>query len=581
MTRVITYGELALAASALGARLQSIGVTSETRVAIMTPLTPETVVGLLAIWKAGAAYVPIDPSFPQDRRIAMINDSSSVALVWHGDAELSLPEDVPVICEGAFRIAVIRRDMRERDSLVEPSDPRARKGWKGRLAYVMFTSGSTGRPKAVGIEHQALNFYVKWALSAYDVTSVEGAALHSSLAFDLSITSLYPPLVAGTGVVCITGGVEGLYRYLLSAPMSVLIKVTPTHLRLLQAMDVRKFREDARWRVVVGGEEVRSSVLRGLEEWPRHCEFINEYGPTEATVGCSYYRLSSGDYSKEKVPIGKPIPQTRFQVMDSSMLPCHEGDVGELVISGPNLARGYLNDAVATAIAFPTLEETDERIYRTGDVVRVEDGDYLFLGRRDRQIKVRGYRIELDEVEAAYLDSGLCSEVAVSAASHESKMAGQMIAHVVPRETFDPSLVDRLESYLKSRFPDYMIPDRTISVESLPTTASGKLDRGSITKSLAEANSLGRAGPAKSSGEPKLEVIVSEIWAKRLGLSKVDPTDDFFALGGHSLMALRIISDISEELGARIEFADFFAARCVRELCSVIQQATQGRIPIR
>ena len=396
----VSYRELDERANQLAHYLQSEGIGPDTLVAVCLERTIEMVVALLGILKAGGAYLPLDASYPAERLRYMLADSEAKLLL----TEAKLGE---LFGESAAALYVER--------LAEELEQQSRERVQSEvaaehLAYVIYTSGSTGQPKGVMVTHRGLVNYLHWAARVYELSGETndggpGAALHSSISFDLSITSLWAPLVAGESVVLVAEelGLEGLLGSLREQGPFGVVKITPSHLVLLnQQLESEELGRSARV-VVIGGEALASEQVRVWREQSPETRLINEYGPTETVVGCCVYEVTAETRREGAVPIGRPIANTQLYVLDRGLEPVAVGVVGELYIGGDGLARGYLRRPELTAEKFvPHPFAADgARLYRTGDLGRyLSDGNIEFLGRMDEQVKVRGYRIELGEIES-------------------------------------------------------------------------------------------------------------------------------------------------------------------------------------
>ena len=527
------YAELNQRANQLAHFLRSAGVGPDVTVGVMMERTPSMVVSILGVLKAGGAYVPLDPAYPAERLRFMLEDSGISVLLTEEGLKHSLPEHAARVVSVDAQWDEIARGASD-DAGVNPSTsvtPR-------NLAYVIYTSGSTGRPKGVMVEHAGLVNYLWWASSAYPVA--EGSPVHSPLAFDLTVTSLLVPLVRGGAVELLAGGVGAsrLWETLggRSRPYGV-VKLTPSHLRALRPS------EGAASALVVGGEALHWGDVRG---WlAAGSRVFNEYGPTEAVVGCVVYEAAPGEAAPERdeepVPIGRPIANARIYVLDTSLAPAPEGVAGEIYIAGVGLARGYLKRPGLTAESFlPDLfAGAGARMYRTGDLGRwLEDGTLEYLGRTDSQVKVRGYRIELGEIEAALLSHPSVKDAAVLARDGEGGDK-RLIAYVASNEGAAPG-AQELREHLLKLLPDYMIPPQFVVLERLPLTENGKADRRALA-ALGEGHARGSAG-AYVAPRTEVEEKLAAIWAEVLGVERVGVNDNFFDLGGDSILGVQIIS---------------------------------------
>ncbi|MGW3045785.1 amino acid adenylation domain-containing protein, partial [Kitasatospora sp. NPDC001159] len=548
----LTYAELDARANRLARLLTDRGVGPESLVAVLLERSPKLVVALLAVLKAGGAYLPVDPGNPAER-IAHLLDDAQPALVVTSRAWAEAAGVRPLVLDDA---AVAR----ELDALSGDTVPRAAL-LPAHPAYVIYTSGSTGRPKGVVVEHAALAHYLTWSTSSYP--SLRGRTLlHSSVAFDLPVTALYGPLISG-GCVEIapleTGARHG------QAPVTFL-KGTPSHLPLLAALPDGY---SPIGELVLGGEQLLGEAVNSWRIARPQATVVNEYGPTEATVGCLEYRLAPGATALPgAVPIGRPIANTRVYVLDSTLHPAPVGCSGELYLAGVQLARGYLGQAGLTAERFVACPfgEPGERMYRTGDLVRWRaDGQLEYLGRTDDQVKVRGFRIELGEVEAALAGH---PEVAQAAVVVREDLPGdrRLVGYVVPGPAAAELDGAAVRAHSGGLLPGHMVPSAVVVLDALPLTANGKLDRRALP--APEFCSTGRA-PAT-----EREQLLAELFAEVLGLPEVGVEDSFFELGGHSLLAVALV-ERARARGVSLDVRTLFTAPTVAALA-----AATGRAPV-
>ncbi|MFI6763877.1 amino acid adenylation domain-containing protein, partial [Micromonospora sp. NPDC050417] len=482
----VSYRELDARAGGLARWLVDRGVGPESVVAVVLPRSVDLVVALLGVWKAGGAYLPVDPEHPADRVELMLADAEPRVVVT-ADVLASV-----VASEAGFR------------RVVAPDHP----------AYVIYTSGSTGRPKGVVVTHRGLVNYVARVAEVYP--GLDGRVLfHASPAFDTTVTSVFGALACGGQVV--VGDVDSV------SGLSFL-KVTPGHLPMVSEVPSEL--------LVIGGEALQGG------SWRRGVAAVNSYGPTETTVAVADYRLGAGD-DEGPVPIGRPVWNTRLYVLDAGLRPVPVGVVGELYVAGVQLARGYLNRPGLTAERFVAdpFGGPGGRLYRTGDLVRWRgDGNLEFLGRVDDQVKVRGYRVELGEVEAALLAlPGVVQAVAVA-------REGRLVAYVVG--SAEPAA-------LRGRLPDYMVPAVVVALDALPLTVNGKVDRRALPAPEFVSGDVYRAPGTLR------EVLVCEAFAEVLGVERVGADDDFFGLGGHSLLAIALVQRLRDR-GVAVDVRSIF-----------------------
>ncbi|HVT82046.1 MAG TPA: amino acid adenylation domain-containing protein, partial [Phycisphaerae bacterium] len=393
----LTYRALNERANQVAHHLRSLGVGPEVLVGLCVKRSVEMMVGLLGILKAGGAYVPLDPTYPKSRLAYMLGDSGAAVLLTQRELTGSLPE---------HKTRVVCMDADWEKIGAQGKENPARAAGPENLAYVIYTSGSTGRPKGAMILHRGLVNYLTWALKAYPVAEGRGAPVHSSISFDLTITGLLAPLLAGGTVLLVPEdlGVQGLVETLRQQGDFSLVKITPAHLELLSRQLSPEETAGRARAFIIGGENL---TYQNVAYWQEHAPetlLVNEYGPTETVVGCCIYCVPAGERRAGSIPIGRPIANTQLYILDKHLQPVPIGVAGELCIAGDGVARGYLHAPELTArkfIANPFAKEAGARLYRTGDLARyLADGTIEFLGRMDDQVKIRGYRIELGEIES-------------------------------------------------------------------------------------------------------------------------------------------------------------------------------------
>lgn len=548
----VTYAELNRRANRLARKLRSLGCGMETRVGICAKRSVEMLVAVLASLKAGASYIPLDPSYPSERLRAITSDAGIEAILFDGE-ELTF--------ETASRVETISlsdlcNDYAESDLNLLISAESA--------AYILYTSGSTGAPKGAIITHQGLSNYLLWAAGAYEVQKGCGAPVNTAFGFDATVTSLFTPLLAGGRVVLLPeeNGIEELAALLRARKQFSLIKITPAQLEMLGHLLADEDASDCAHTFVIGGEALHREIL---QKWRHHApstRLINEYGPTETVVGCAIYELKeSADVSETTtLPIGKPIANTELYILDENGNLVPRGAVGELYIGGAGVARGYVNRLELTAerfVADPFCGKAGARMYRSGDLARWrKDGELEFLGRADLQIKLRGYRIEPGEIEAVLRQHPGVSECVVG-------LHGQaLVAHLVGSVTEDV-----LRKYLAARLPDYMIPRYYISVDALPLTANGKIDRKALPTPQTEVSGRTYASPRDG-----LEVRLKAIWQEVLEVGELGINDNFFESGGHSLLAVRLMARTEKEFGRKLPLSVLLRNATIAEMADWLRQ---------
>ena len=556
----LTYRELNSRANQLAHYLRKLGVGPDVLVALCVERSLEMMVALLGILKAGGAYVPLDSSYPKERLAFMLRDAEARVLITQ-QKFLSSVDHPTVVC--------LDRDWQEiaQDDAKNPQNQATTEN----LAYVIYTSGSTGTPKGVMIPHRGLVNYLSWATTAYCVAAGQGAPVHSSIGFDLSITSLFTPLLTGRRVVMLpeSHSVKTLCSLLRSDTDFSLIKITPAHLEILgQELSGEELAQCGR-ALVIGGEAL---TFEKLAVWSKHApgtRLINEYGPTETVVGCCVYEIAPGTLPSGPVPIGRPIANTQLYILDRNLHPVAIGVAGELHIGGEGLARGYLNRPELTQekfIANPFSSEPGARLYKTGDLARyLPEGNVEFLGRIDHQVKLRGYRIELGEVETVL---GQHPMVQSSVVAMREDVAGdkRLVAYVVGQqgESFDAA---EIRNYLKQKLPEYMIPSAFVLLDELPLTPNGKVDRDALPAPDQDRLQLGNVYQAPRT---PMEETLATIWSELLKVEKVGIQDNFFDLGGHSLLATQVISRVRSCLSVELSLRTLFESPTIEQLAAAI-----------
>ncbi|MFE9046490.1 non-ribosomal peptide synthase/polyketide synthase [Streptomyces sp. NPDC007818] len=558
---VLSYAELDRLSDRLAHRLIERGARPETFVALALPRSPEIVVAVLAVLKSGAAYLPIDPDYPAERVAFMLADADPVLLLHAAETATLAPDSATPRCDLAELLA---------ESAARPGGPapvtdadRAEPLNPAHPAYVIYTSGSTGRPKGVVVAHASVNAYLDWARDTYP--SLSGRALlHSPIAFDLTVTALLGPLTAGGSVwpAALEEESAGELR-------PTFVKATPSHLPLLTALpDTLSPSGD----LVVGGEALAGETVRAWRERSPGATVVNEYGPTEATVGCVVALIRPQDEPPAgPVTIGTPVRNTRAYVLDEALRPVPAGVPGELYLSGAQLARGYLGRAGLTSERFVAdpFGPAGGRMYRTGDVVRWSaEGQLEFLGRVDDQVKVRGFRIEPGEIESVL---GAVPGVAQCAVIVREDRPGdrRLVAYVVPGDV--PLSAGELRSQLAVSLPDHMVPSAFVVLDALPLTPNGKLDRKALPAPSVEAGEGSRAPR-----DPREEILCG-LFAEVLGVERVGIDDDFFALGGHSLLVIQLVSRVRTTLRTEVSVQQLFETPTVAGLAAVLDGTATAR----
>lgn len=555
----LTYRELNQRANQVAHFLRKRGVGPESLVGVSLKRSLELVVALLGVWKAGGAYVPLDPAYPSERLAFMVSDAKIQMLLTDSVSRALFPDtgDKAVCLDSEWSLLA-----------GEPVDNPHAGAQPSNLAYVMYTSGSTGQPKGAMILHAGLVNYLWWAIKAYAVEAGGSVPVHSSISFDLTVTSLYPALLAGGQVELLPEdvGAQNLLTALRRQGTRSLVKITPAHLDLLS----QQFRPNEVARVaktfVIGGENLLAESVQLWRDYAPDTRLINEYGPTETVVGCCVYEVQPGDPDSGSIPIGRPIANTQLYILDPDMEPVPIGAMGELYIGGAGVARGYFNRPELTQERFLVdrfSKQAGARLYKTGDLARYRaDKTLEYLGRVDNQVKIRGYRIELGEIEATLAAHPSVQSCAVLA-REDSPGNKQLVGYVVWRHGAAQEVEDMLD-FLKQRLPEYMVPARFVTLESFPLTQNGKVDRKALP--APDAANAGRSQRAYVAPRNDLEIGLAAAWEKVLGVPQVGITEDFFDLGGTSLSVLELIQEVAKTTGIELTLGVVFRFPTIQEL---------------
>ena len=571
----LTYQELNQRANQLARYLHGLGAGPETIIGICMERSVEMMVGLLGILKAGAAYLPFDPTHPQDRLLHALQDSQSPVLLTHQNLlsnlpgykgqRISLDSDWPGIARE--ETSNPNYDVQDRN-----------------LAYVIYTSGSTGKPKGVMVEHRALVRFTEAATVVYQIGPQDRVLQFASISFDASAEEIYTTLTQGATLVLRSDD-------MLTSAGNFLRKCEEWNLTVLdlptaywQQLTGELNRADAKFPpslrlTIIGGEKAQTSAVT---EWfrhaPRSIRLVNTYGPTEATIVATVYEFSA-DLVLSNALIGRPLENTEVYILDQYLQPVPIGVGGELYIGGESLARGYLHQEQLTAekfIANPFSNQPGARLYKTGDRARYHsDGNIEFLGRLDQQVKIRGFRIELGEIEAVLGSHPAIRENVVMA--HEEQPGDiYLVTYFVP-DPNTPFNRGELRSFLRETLPDYMIPAVFVELEHLPLTQSGKINRRALPlPDRSRSSSEGQFVAPRDEVEKSITAIMANV----LNLNQVGVYDNFFDLGGHSLLAMRVLARVNEKFAIHLSLMNFFVSPTVAGLSEGIKTilwATQGR----
>jgi len=557
--RQLTYAELDQQATVLAHYLVELGVRPDDRVAVVARRGLDTLVGLLAILKAGAGYVPIDPAHPAERLRYLLEDSAPVAVLTQDDLLVRLP---------ALTVPVINLDQplwQERSvatAQLPTPDPR-------HLAYVIYTSGSTGQPKGVMVEHQTVSNLVDWHCTAFDLCPGRHTSSVAGFGFDAMAWEIWPALCAGATLHLpppVAGGedVDALLAWWRTQPLDVSFLPTP----IAEHAFSLNLQHPTLRTLLIGGDRLRQFSRN------QRFEVINNYGPTETTVVATSGRVEAG----QALHIGQPMANARVYLLDEQQRPVPLGVAGELYVGGAGVARGYLNRPELTAERFlhdPFSHAPQARMYRTGDLARWRaDGNLEYLGRNDDQVKIRGMRIELGEIEAR-LNQLPGIQEAVVVAREDQPGQPRLVAYFTGQEQVETLETGDLRAWLQAHLPDYMVPAAYVKLAALPLTANGKIDRRALPKPELEAL-FTREYEAP---EGELETTLAQIWSEVLHVDRVGRRDHFFELGGHSLLAMRMVAQVRQRLGVELALAELFANAELAAVAQVLSQAARSDLP--
>ncbi|HEX8559980.1 MAG TPA: amino acid adenylation domain-containing protein [Pyrinomonadaceae bacterium] len=550
-----TYRELNRRANQLAHHLRGLGVGPEALVGVLLERSVELVVALLGVLKAGAAYVPLDPDYPPQRLAFMLEDTRAPVLL----TQARLLEQAPA----GHGARVVRLDADWEQIAAHSEEDPGDGASPENLAYMIYTSGSTGRPKGVAIEHHSAVTLVHWARDNFDPESLRGVLASTSVCFDLSVFEIFVPLSCGGAVIMAANALA--LPELPAASEVTLVNTVPSAMAELLRLEGMP----ASVRTVnLAGEALQNALVQRVYEKSGVGRVVNLYGPSEDTTYSTWAVIERG---RDGVPpIGRPVSNTRVYIVDGVGSPAPVGVAGELYIGGDGLARGYLNRPALTAERFvpdPFSGEPGARLYRTGDLARyLSSGEIEFLGRVDHQVKVRGFRIELGEIEAALAEQPEVQE-SVVVARGRGDSAPLLVSYIVTRPGFAPTSGE-LRRRLKEQLPEYMIPSAFVILDEMPLTPNGKVNRAALPE---PEQTLADAESAYLAPRTPVEEELADIWAGMLGLARVGVHDNFFDLGGHSLVATQVVSRVRQAFHLELPLRALFEAPTVAELAAHVE----------
>lgn len=568
----LRFSELNVAANRLAHHLRSLGVKPDDRVAVCVDRSLEMVVALLAVLKAGAAYVPLDPDYPADRLAYMLGDCRPTVLLT-GQA---LVETLAGISPSLPRLVL---DAVEPDWAAQPGSDPARAALATHLAYLIYTSGSTGMPKGAMNEHRGVVNRLLWMRDEYGIGPGDTVLQKTPFSFDVSVWEFFLPLLSGARLVMARPDGHKDPAYLAETVRArgvTLMHFVPSMLHaFLEHPGVGLACAGLR-RVICSGEALPASLVEAFARALPGVELHNLYGPTEAAVDVTAWNCSAGPRAAN-VPIGHPIANTRIYILDAFGQPVPLGVSGEIFIGGVQVGRGYFNRDELTVERFlpdPFVREPGARMYRTGDLGRWRaDGNIEYIGRNDFQVKLRGFRIELGEIESNLVAHESVAQ-AVVIAREDRPGDVRLVAYVVARQgaQVDPA---RLTAHLKARLPDYMVPQHFIAMDAIPLSPNGKVERRSLPAPDPAARGAGEPVPPRDDTERAIARAMSQV----LGVPDIGVHDDFFALGGHSLLAAQLTTRLNRDLGAALSLRSVFDCPTVARLAEVVGREAGGVTP--
>jgi len=576
---LMTHAELEAASHRLAQRLRRAGVGPEVLVGVCCERSMDTLVSVLGIWKAGGAYLPLDPDHPVERLRLLLHDARPAVLITRQAVASRLPASLApsILCLDSEADALLQERAEAPDDVSRPE----------HLAYVIYTSGSTGEPKGVMIEHRALVNHIAWVRELFGLTSADRLLLRTPLTFDASLWEIVHPLVAGAQLVIAPQGVHEDADELLELAARHGITVLQTVPSLLRVwVDEPRLAGCRTLRhLICAGEALPAGLVARFQ---RRCRaegldvrLHNLYGPSEACIDSTSYTCApaaGAPREETTIPVGRPASNVRVHVLDERLQPLPIGCVGEIVIGGAGLARGYLQRPEATAAAFvpdPFRPGSGERLYRTGDLGRfLPDGNLAFVGRRDSQVKLNGQRIELGEVEVG-LERHPDVHQAVVVVHSGTTGGKRLVAYVVPRDGLPPERqlsAAALRRFLRDRLPSAMLPATWMFLDALPLNASQKVDRKALPPPDDDRPALQTRYVAPRSAD---ERALAQIWQPLLGLARVGVHDDFFELGGNSLLAAQLASRVRSQLGVALPLRRLFEAPTIALLAANLRAVQQ------
>jgi amino acid adenylation domain-containing protein len=558
-TQTLTYAELERRADRLSHHLRSLGVGPNVLVGLFLDRSVEFIVGALSILKAGGAFVPLDPNVPAERLRLMFHDAQPPVVVAHSRTQAKLPSySGKLVLVDDDSASLAGNALEPAETTLDESD----------IAYVIYTSGSTGQPNGVEITHGGLRNLVNWHQRVFEITPFDRASHQAPIGFDAAVWEIWPYLTAGATIHLppdgITSQAESFRDWLLAHGITIAFAATA----LAESMLLLPWPADTPLRILLTGADVLHSYPSAKVPF----KLVNNYGPTECTVVTTSGLVPAGEPQVGLPPIGRPIDNTRVYIVDEEMREVGEGETGEICIGGAGVARGYLNRPLLTAKRFvvpnPFGAGAEGRLYRSGDLGRCRpDGQIDFLGRSDEQVKIRGYRIELSEIGMT-LNRHEAIRNSIVVAREKSDGDKELVAYIVPATSPNPT-DHALRSFLNRSLPDYMIPSMFVCLPSIPLGTNGKIDRASLPAPTRE-NTLSHEPfvPANTAVEER----IIEILRPLLNVQQVGINDNFFLMGGHSLLGAQLLARVRDSFGVELSLRTLFDRPRVAEISLEIER---------
>jgi amino acid adenylation domain-containing protein len=581
----MSYAQLNARANQLAHYLRTLGVKPDMPVGISMDRSFELVVGIFAILKAGGAYVPLDPNYPKPHLKYMLDYSKIRVLLTETNLRSTMGDVAEhVLCVNDLPQAVQMQSTENPELVTTPNN----------LIYVIFTSGSTGKPKGVGVYHRGFGNLMHWFVDEFKLQDHERVLVVSSLSFDLTQKNYFAPLITGGTLHLLPSGHfdPQLIATTIADNKITLLNCTPSAFYpLVESGDEQRFEKLASLRhLFLGGEPISHSRLRPwFHSKSYHAEIVNTYGPTECSDIVAFHRLAQFDWSsKASVPIGRPVHNTALAVLSKDGALCPMGVLGELCVAGDGVGAGYINDPELTGkkfVAVPFAELPGKWMYRTGDLVRMRPDENLeFLGRIDHQVKIRGFRIELGEIETVLEGNPAVRQAVVVAMDGSSSIiqdsesapgdAKQLAAYVVPQPHQSPTPAD-LRQYLKERLPEYMVPAAFVVLERFPLSPNGKVDKRALPEPRGIRQEVETPAPAAPAMD--IEQALAEIWKEVLHLDKVGLDDNFFDIGGESLLIVEVHTKVEQKFKLGSSITTFFECPTINMLAKKLTGGEQPK----